>query len=98
MAMAIIQKNFSNYSAWHYRGKLMPFIKHAEPGPYAIPIETIESDLKSLKHAYFTDPKDQSAWNYHAWLMSLISPIQVVAVRFLNEANGKVHFVLGLSH
>ena len=56
--MAIIQKNFSNYSAWHYRGKLMPFIKPAQPGSYAIPIEVIESDLKSLKHAYFTDPKD----------------------------------------
>ena len=59
MALAIIQKNFSNYSAWHYRGKLLPFIKQeAEQAEYAIPLSVITEDLKSLKHAYFTDPKD----------------------------------------
>lgn len=59
MARAIIQKNFSNYSAWHYRGKLMPYIKSlGDAEPYHLPLATIEEDLKSLKHAYFTDPKD----------------------------------------
>ncbi len=57
MAKDIIQANFSNYSAWHYRGKLLPLIK-TEGGPYALPLSVIEEDFKSLKHAYFTDPKD----------------------------------------
>ena len=99
MAKLIISKNFSNYSAWHYRGKLMPIIKSDPDNPYALPLNVIKEDFSSLKHAYFTDPKDQSPWNYHAWLMSLISPIQVVAIRYLPEsAEGKVGFVFGLSH
>ena len=58
MAKAIIQKNFSNYSAWHYRGKLMPTIKSAEEHIYGLPLSVITEDFASLKHAYFTDPKD----------------------------------------
>ena len=58
MAKAIIQKNFSNYSAWHYRGKLMPAIKSAEEHIYGLPLSVITEDFTSLKHAYFTDPKD----------------------------------------
>ena len=98
MAKAIIQKNFSNYSAWHYRGKLMPFIKLEQPDAYALPLTIIQEDLASLKHAYFTDPRDQSPWNYHAWLMSLLSPIQVVALRYLPERDAKVGLALGFSH
>ena len=98
MAKAIIQKNFSNYSAWHYRGKLIPFIKSAEGQTYDLPLTVITEDLSRLKHAYFTDPKDQSPWNYHAWLMSLLSPIQVVALQYVPEKDGKVSFTIGLSH
>ena len=58
MARAIIQKNFSNYSAWHYRGKLIPSIKTTEGQTYELPLAVITEDFASLKHAYFTDPKD----------------------------------------
>ena len=58
----------------------------------------IQEDLASLKHAYFTDPRDQSPWNYHAWLMSLLSPIQVVALRYLPERDAKVGLAIGFSH
>ena len=102
MAQKIISRNFSNYSAWHYRGKLMPLI-HADQadGVYALPLDLIKEDLKRLKHAFFTDPKDQSPWNYHEWLISLISPIQVVALRFLETSESdesKAAIVVGLSH
>ena len=33
-----------------------------------------------MKHAFFTDPKDQSPWNYHEWLISLLTPVQVVSL------------------
>ena len=57
MAMDIIQNNFSNYSAWHYRGKLMPLMQE-EQAVYALPLETIQTDLELLKNAYYTDPND----------------------------------------
>ena len=79
MALALINKNFSNFSAWHYRSKLMPkFYNDNETiwnQGYCIPIETIKEDLSTLKNAFFTDPKDQSPWNYHEWLLQQISPI-----------------------
>ena len=62
MALNLIQKNFSNFSAWHYRGKLMPKLLDKNGlifnPSYIIPLETINSDFAMLKHAFFTDPKD----------------------------------------
>jgi geranylgeranyl transferase type-2 subunit alpha len=77
MAETLIKKNFSNFSAWHYRSKLMPILyeKAVNRGNYLIPFEKIKEDLALLKHAFFTDPKDQSPWNYHEWLLSLIAPV-----------------------
>jgi hypothetical protein len=73
MALNLIQKNFSNYSAWHYRAKLMPKLEDGNGSlannSYLIPLETIKNDFAMLKHAFFTDPKDQSPWNYHEWLI-----------------------------
>lgn len=48
-----------------------------------------------LKHAFFTDPNDQSPWNYHEWLISLITPIQVVALKLVPDTNT---IEIGLSH
>ena len=59
MAESIIKKNFSNFSAWHYRSKLMPQLYARDDGlQYLIPYGKIQEDLALLKHAFFTDPKD----------------------------------------
>jgi geranylgeranyl transferase type-2 subunit alpha len=62
MAEKLIRKNFSNYSAWHYRSKLLPELYRLLPeesdSTYPIPFAKIQEDLALLKHAFFTDPKD----------------------------------------
>ena len=94
MALSMIHKNFSNYSAWHYRAnifaKLMPKIYNSNglvPNlSYIIPIDCIKEDLATLKHAFFTDPKDQSPWNHHEWLLQQIQPIQIVDLKLKSDS------------
>lgn len=99
MAEGLIKKNFSNYSAWHYRSKLLPelYKRIGTDGLYEIPFSKIKEDLALLKHAFFTDPKDQSPWNYHEWLISLLSPVQVVSLTQETDEAGRSVLVVGLS-
>mmetsp|Transcript_10042 Transcript_10042/g.16905 ORF Transcript_10042/g.16905 Transcript_10042/m.16905 type:complete len:220 (+) Transcript_10042:476-1135(+) len=103
MALGLIKKNFSNYSAWHYRGKLLPrvseknglLVNHA----YCIPFEEIQGDFAMLKHAFFTDPKDQSPWNHHEWLLQQIAPIQVTGLRLVTPSGAEhLEIEVELSH
>ncbi len=50
--------------------------------------------MSKLKHAFYTDPKDQSPWFYQDKLLAMLTPIQVVNV-FLNRENNTIE--IGLS-
>ena len=78
MTTNMIEKNFSNFSAWHYRSKLMIKIYESNDGLYQVPLDLIQSELEKIKHAIFTEPNDQSSWNYHRWLVSLLVPLHIV--------------------
>lgn len=74
-----IESNFSNFSAWHYRTKLLPRAwaslsaeEVAEEKDKGEPIHFIKSssaEFELVTQALWTDPGDQSGWLYHRWLI-----------------------------
>ena len=60
-----ICSNFSNYSAWHYRSKLIQGLYKAEQ----ISEEIFSKEVELIENAVFTDPNDQSAWIYEKWFL-----------------------------
>ncbi|KDQ60631.1 hypothetical protein JAAARDRAFT_172668 [Jaapia argillacea MUCL 33604] len=62
-----IESNFSNFSAWHQRSKILPLIWEKEGKEREEEMRELEFDL--VRNALYTDPNDQSAWLYHRWLI-----------------------------
>ena len=91
MTEKMISKNFSNFSAWHYRGNMLIALQSHLQLPelngliYPVPLETIDKEFEQMKHALFTEPNDQSSWNYHKWLVNLLSPVQIVRVERMEK-------------
>lgn len=66
-----INKDFSNFSAWHNRTKLIPVLLEAKPtAQFESSLEFLQEELKYLKNAMYTDPQDQSVWIYLRWLLT----------------------------
>ncbi|KAK9351456.1 hypothetical protein V1505DRAFT_373896 [Lipomyces doorenjongii] len=63
-----INANFSNFSAWHNRTKLIPRLLKEEPEIDARKL--LENEIYLITQAIYTDPDDQSVWLYHRWLVT----------------------------
>ncbi|VDK79541.1 unnamed protein product [Litomosoides sigmodontis] len=65
----LIDANFSNYSSWHYRSFLLPYLFPDTEKQLVIDRDALYKEYKKLQNAFFTDPEDQSAWIYAEWLL-----------------------------
>jgi len=75
--LKMIKKSFSNFSAWHYRSKLITLDlgnKNLAWSSSEI-LDYFKDDLFYIKNAIFTDPRDQSPWNYYYWILTNVTPI-----------------------
>ncbi|KAJ4488431.1 rab-protein geranylgeranyltransferase [Lentinula aciculospora] len=61
-----IESNFSNFSAWHQRSKVLSSLWTEG---LLDERESKEKEFDLVQNAMYTDPKDQSVWIYHRWLV-----------------------------
>ncbi len=74
--MQKIDQNFSNYSAWHQRSTLIPTLFESAQDLR----QALQNELEIVQQAFYTEPKDQSAWIYYRWLLGLSSALQAPRV------------------
>lgn len=88
-AIEKIKESCSNFSAWQYRAKLLAvyFNRNGIDWDSEKAIEHFNIDVSFLEKAIYTDPRDQSPWNYQAWLINSFSPITVNEWVFDKEKN-----------
>mmetsp|Transcript_6004 Transcript_6004/g.19367 ORF Transcript_6004/g.19367 Transcript_6004/m.19367 type:complete len:387 (-) Transcript_6004:1965-3125(-) len=69
-AQQLIDRNFSNYSAWHLKIKSL---ETKERDGVDLGCEALAAEFEAVNNALFTEPDDQSGWMFHRWLTARLS-------------------------
>ena len=69
----VIQTNLSNFSAWHYRGNLIPRLLADRGAADTERRKMLDDEFEFIKRGLWTDPYDQSLWGYHQFLMKIVT-------------------------
>lgn len=72
-----IENNFSNFSAWHQRTKILSQLWKIDGG---VSKDDLDEEFELVKQAMYTDPSDQSVWLYHKWLIQQVAHDDIVEV------------------
>ena len=70
----MIKTNLSNFSAWHNRSQLIPRLLAERQATSEDRKKLLDDELRFVDEALYMDPKDQSLWFYHQYLMSTLDP------------------------
>ncbi|KAF2093154.1 geranylgeranyl transferase type 2 subunit alpha [Rhizodiscina lignyota] len=90
----MIYSGLKNFSAWHNRSKLIPRLLDERKADNVARRKMLDEELELIQTA-LTDPFNQSAWDYHAFLMGTISPnssVETVIVRDFTNHDRVIYF------